>query len=72
MIKIMNGLAPSYLYDLIPQRVEERTEYNLRNRTDLQQPFARLQSYAQSYFPSSIKVWNDLNQTTKNSETVNS
>jgi hypothetical protein len=72
MFKIMNGLAPSYLYDLIPPRVEARTAYNLRNRADLQQPFARLQTYAQSFFPSTIKMWNDLSHSIKNSASVKS
>jgi hypothetical protein len=34
--------------------------YNLRNQTDYSNPFTRLQLYRNSFFPSSIKLWNNL------------
>ena len=34
--KIMNGLSPDYLRDLIPPTVQETIRYNLRNSNDIQ------------------------------------
>ena len=72
MHKIINGLAPQYLQELIPSRIEARTTYNLRNRKNLQVPVARLQCYSQSFFPSATRPWNDLTTETKDSVTKGS
>ena len=34
--KILHGLAPDYLYDLLPPLVQETTTYNLRNSVNIQ------------------------------------
>jgi hypothetical protein len=60
LFKIENGQAPSYLQDLVPAPIEARTRYNLRNRADLQVPFARLATYSQSFFPAAARLWNSL------------
>ena len=60
MYKIVNNDAPSYLRDLLPNRVDETSTYNLRNNTDFVIPFSRLCSYESSFFPSTLKLWNDL------------
>jgi hypothetical protein len=65
MFKIQNNLAATYLEDLIPEPIEARTRYNLRNRNDLQIPFARLETYSQSFFPAAARLWNSLLQTTR-------
>ena len=33
--KIMNGLTPDYLRDLVPQLVQEASNYNLRSYTNI-------------------------------------
>jgi hypothetical protein len=66
MYKIANGKAPSYLSDLVPNLVQDRVGYNLRNRGNIDVPFARINLYANSFFPSTIKIWNDLPTTKKN------
>jgi hypothetical protein len=60
MFNINMGYAPSYLQDLSPGQVQARTRYTLRNRNDLQVPFARLETYSHSFFPSAVRQWNAL------------
>ena len=60
MYKIVNNDAPSYLRDMLPNRVDETSTYNLRNNTDFVIPFSRLSSYGSSFSPSTLKLWNDL------------
>ena len=72
MYKVLNGLVPVYLQDLIPDRVQARTRYNLRNRNQRQVPLARLESYSQSFFPAATRTWNQLLEGTKTSPSVNS
>jgi hypothetical protein len=47
---IYNGLAPQYLYDLIPPTIQSTTIYPLRNGSDLIVPFCRLSSTNSSFF----------------------
>ena len=42
MYKIVNNDVPSYLLDLLPNRVNETNIYNLRNNTEFVIPFTRL------------------------------
>lgn len=60
MYKIINDNVPSYLKDLMPDRINETTAYNLRNSDNYEIPFTRLCSFETSYFPSTLKSWNDL------------
>jgi hypothetical protein len=60
MYKIDSGKAPTYLQDLLPSPIEARTRHNLRNRRDLQVPFARLETYSQSFFPAAVRSWNSI------------
>ena len=70
--KIDHGLAPNYLQDLIPDRVQVRTRYNLRNTQDRDIPLARISSYSNSFFPAATRNWNELKESTKRSPTPNS
>ena len=54
--KIVNGDAPSYLTDLLQNRVNYINAYNLRNRNDFEIPFSRLCSYETSYFSLTLKL----------------
>ena len=60
MYKIVNNDMPSYLKDLLPNRVNETNNYNLRNRNDFEIPSFRLCSFESSFFPSTLKLWNEL------------
>ena len=50
MFKLVNGDAPSYLIDLLPNRVNDITVYNLRNRNDFAIHFL---DFAHSTIPTS-------------------
>lgn len=59
MWKIRNGICPTYLADLMPP-ARENERYNLRNRPEIQPPFARLESHKRSFIPFTCRLWNDL------------
>ena len=70
MYKIITNETPSYLNDLLPSLVNDVSNYDLRNDTNNDLPFCRLCSYETSYFPSTLKLWNDLNTETRNIPTL--
>jgi hypothetical protein len=70
MNKIMNGKAPQYLIDLAPEPVHRRTQYQLRNRDNIDVPITRLNILANSFFPSTSRLWNDLDQVAKSRPSV--
>jgi hypothetical protein len=65
MYNIAKGDAPPYLSDLLPQQIHARTDYGLRNRDDYDPPRARLNVYANSFIPSTIRAWNELDPSIK-------
>ena len=58
--KILKGLTPKYLYDLIPR---PRHFKNIRNQQKIPQYFCRTNSFSNSFFPYSINEWNKLEST---------
>ena len=70
MYKIVNNEAPGYLNDLLPNMVNAASNYNLRNRLNFEIPFVRLCSYENSFFPSTLKLWNELPLNIRNSSSV--
>ena len=66
MYRIVKGLAPNYLANLVPNLVGNRTNYCLRNRGDLDPPIARLNVYATSFFPKTTRLWNSLSEERRN------
>ena len=70
MYKIVSNDVPSYLLDLLPNRVNETNIYSLRNNTDFVIPFSRLCSYESSFFPPTLKLWNDLDTPIRNLPTL--
>ena len=69
MNKIVNNDTPTYLNDLLPNRVNETNNYNLRNRNNFEIPFTRLCSFESSFFPSTLKLWNELDLETRTAPT---
>ena len=63
--KIIKGLAPNYLLDLVPPIIQETINNNLRNADDIQTLHARTNLYYNSFFPSTIRAWNSLPEDTK-------
>jgi hypothetical protein len=62
MYKIVNKSAPQYLIDTLPQLIGDRTGYRLRNREDLDPIRARINIYANSFFPKTVNEWNKLDR----------
>jgi hypothetical protein len=68
--KIVNGNAPKYLIDLLPSTVQNRTNYNLRNRNTRDTELTRLNCLTYSFFPSVTKLWNDLSNALKSKPSI--
>jgi hypothetical protein len=71
MFKIMNDLTPPYLKNLIPPRVLETTQYNLRNRSQIRIPLSRANYCHTSFVPATLKLWNALDPEIKRLPTIN-
>lgn len=68
--RIINNDAPGYLANLLPGRVGQHTHHNLRNNQNFEIPYSRLCSYENSFFPSTLRLWNELDLETRNSPTL--
>ena len=64
--KILNGLAPKYLFDISP--VSKNRHYSTKNQSSLElsQFFSRTKSFSNSFFHYRIKEWNKLDTKIKN------
>lgn len=70
IFKYKNGDLPSYLNDIMPDTVRDTNIYNLRNQLDYATVARRLEIFSKSVIPSSIKLWNDLDIDTRNSNSL--
>lgn len=68
--KIMNNLTPSYLSALRPGQVFSRTQYNLRSSHNVSLLPVRTERFKKSFFPYSIKAWNELPISARNIESL--
>ena len=64
---IVSGQSPDYLQDLLPITVGQTNNYNLRNSKNFTIPPGRLSLYQSSFFPSTIRLWNNLPTDLRNS-----
>ena len=64
--KIVNGLVPSYLSDILPPQREDEEEgegeERRRERPPFRMPFCRTERYRSSFFPYCIAEWNKLDR----------
>ena len=60
MYKVNTGIVASYIQDLIPPLVSEISDYPLRKNRNISVPLNRTSISQKSCFPSSIKLWNSL------------
>ena len=58
--KIVNNLCPSYLNELLPLQVSDRTNYSLRTTLNYSLFRSRTEHFKRSFFPSTAKLWNDI------------
>ena len=66
--KMTHNLAPLYLSSLVPQSVSNISRYNLRNSNNLQTIDARTTLYYNSFLPSNVRAWNNVNDEVKQSD----
>jgi len=59
-VKIVNNLCPSYLVDLLPLLVSERTNYSLRTASNYSILASRTDRYKRSFFLSTTSLWNNI------------
>ena len=70
LYKIMHGLAPDYLRDVLPPSVHETTSYNLRNANHIQTLSSNTNLFYNSFFPSTIRARNSLLDDNKQAPSV--
>ena len=58
--KILHGIAPTYLSDIVPPLIQDTTTYNLRNAGNIQNYRVHTNFFSNSFFPSTVRAWNDL------------
>ena len=68
--KIIHGLTPTYLTNVLPPLIQETTDYNLRNANGFRTLHANTNLYFNSFFPSTIRAWNSLPEETKQAPSV--
>ena len=68
--KILNGFTPNYLVDLVLLLIQEATRYNLRNSNDIRTIRTNSNLFYNSFFPASIRTWNNLPGETKEATSV--
>ena len=72
MFKIMKSMAPDFMIHSIPQTVQERVPYMLRNHDNISLPSARTSLLQSSYIHSTIKLWNNLRAEIRNCHKISS
>ena len=70
LFKIRNNLTQPYLRTICPPIVGDDSKYNLRNNNDIRIPKCRTVAYQNSFLPSTVHDWNDLNQNIRNSRSL--
>ena len=68
--KMKNSLCPEYLSSLIPTSVGSSVGYSLRNANDIKTIKANSELYHKSFLPSTIREWNDLPRTVRDSPSL--
>jgi hypothetical protein len=70
LYSIVNKNTPNYLCTLIPPTMQSTSVYPLRNGNYIILPFCRLSSTSNSFIPSTINMWNCLNNKIRNVDTL--
>ena len=64
--KSLNGYLPSYISEHIISCINTDDNYNIRNPRFFNIPRSNTESYKNSFFPSALHLWNNLDQTMQN------
>ena len=69
--KLVNGIVPSQLSNLVPQTVGSATgRTSLRNSANISSIPSRTSLYSNSFLPSTLRDWNSLSLDVRNSDSV--
>ena len=68
--KILHGLTPTYLLGIIPPHINETFDYPLRNADHFQNFRSNSNLFHESFFPCTIRAWNNLPNDIKESTSV--
>ena len=71
MYKIVNRLTPQYLFDDYQQTQTFNTTRHLRTTNRVSVPFSRTLKHKNSFFPSTLKLWNELTSDLADSPSLN-
>ena len=66
--KIVNGLTPGYLREILPDVREQR--YGLRHSNSIALPRQRTEAFKNSFIPHCISLWNNLDEETRGSASL--
>ena len=70
MFKIVNGLCPAYLTELLPRQVQDGHSFYLRKQNDYVIPKFRLSILKNSFLLKTLHKWNQLPAAIHNSDSV--
>lgn len=70
LYKMVNKLVPPFLSDIVPARVGDTTNYPLRNSENFQLPRTRTRIYKDSFLPSTLHAWNNLDIAVRNAPSL--
>ncbi len=68
--KLVHGLCPSYLNDLLPKLVSEVNPYHHRRPQERVVPQHHTEIYRKSFFPATTQLWNTLPVNIQNSTSL--
>ena len=69
--KIANSLTPSYLQQTCRLIPHNTNNYRLRRNNSFLVPFIRKEIFSKSYFPKTIREWNNMSNEIKASGSLN-
>ena len=69
MYKIVHNLAPTHLNRTLDTYTNEQNRYQFRN-INIHPPLTRTETFHNSFFPCAIRLWNSLEPSVRNAETV--
>jgi hypothetical protein len=70
--KIIKRISPLYLVELLPNTVGQRVDRSLRSCDNISSVLCRTVIFRQSFFPSTIDLWNSLGTDVRNSDSIDS
>ena len=70
-LKMMHGLCPGYLNQLVPDLVQNRSQYLLRNADNISTIHTNSILYYNSFLPSAVRTWNNLSSDIRSSTSLN-